>query len=164
MECCNFTMMDLSKLNWYDINHFDNIPEKVIFWIRDDQSLTQKLKIRYKDFRVEVHRQEESEPYNNEIYMLGTEQEFIIREVNLYGNNKPVVFARSVIPKNTKTSSILKIGKKPLGEILFSDPEILREPIKITLHKNNIWGRRSVFVVNNCRILVSEFFLKDLFI
>jgi len=155
-------MMDLSKLNWHDINYFDDIPKEVLFWIRDDQSLTQKLKKRYPDFRVEVHKQEESSIYNHEINQLGGEKNFIVREVSLYGDNQPVIFARSVIPKNTKTDQILKIGNKPLGEILFTDPNILREAIEITFH-NDIWGRRSVFVMNYSRILVSEFFLKGLF-
>ena len=162
MECCNFFMMDLSKLNWHDIGYFDEIPEKVLFWIRDDQSLTQKLKKRYSDFRVEVHKQEELEIYNHEINQLGNEEQFIVREVFLCGDNNPVVFARSVIPKNTKTESIMKIGNKPLGEILFTDPNIFREPIEITFH-NDIWGRRSIFVMNNSRILVSEFFLDKIY-
>jgi len=155
-------MMDLSGLNWHDIDYFDDIPKEVLFWIRDDQSLTQKLKKKYQDFRVEVHKQEELEIYNHEINLLGNEENFIVREVSLYGDNLPVVFARSVIPKNSKTDSIIKIGNKPLGEILFTDPSILREPIEITFHKN-IWGRRSVFVMNNSRILVSEFFLEKVY-
>jgi len=155
-------MMDLSGLNWHDIDYFDDIPKEVLFWIRDDQSLTQKLKKKYQDFRVEVHKQEELEIYNHEINLLGNEENFIVREVSLYGDNQPVVFARSVIPKNSKTDSIIKIGNKPLGEILFTDPSILREPIEITFH-NNIWGRRSVFVMNNSRILVSEFFLEKVY-
>ena len=155
-------MMDLSKLNWRDIDYFQDIPEKVLFWIRDDQSLTQKLKKRYPDFRVEVHKQDELEIYNHEINQLGNEENFIVREVSLYGDNQPVVFARSVIPKNTKTDLIMKIGNKPLGEILFTDPNILREPIEITF-QNNIWGRRSVFVMNKSRILVSEFFLEKIY-
>jgi len=154
--------MDLSRLNWHDIDYFDDIPKEVLFWIRDDQSLTQKLKKKYQDFRVEVHKQEELEIYNHEINLLGNEENFIVREVSLYGDNLPVVFARSVIPKNSKTDSIIKIGNKPLGEILFTDPSILREPIEITFH-NNIWGRRSVFVMNNSRILVSEFFLEKVY-
>jgi len=154
--------MDLSGLNWHDIDYFDDIPKEVLFWIRDDQSLTQKLKKKYQDFRVEVHKQEELEIYNHEINLLGNEENFIVREVSLYGDNQPVVFARSVIPKNSKTDSIIKIGNKPLGEILFTDPSILREPIEITFH-NNIWGRRSVFVMNNSRILVSEFFLEKVY-
>ena len=162
MEFCNFSMMDLSKLNWHDIDYFDDVPKEVLFWIRDDQSLTQKLKKKYQDFRVEVHKQEELEIYNHEINLLGNEENFIVREVSLYGDNQPVVFARSVIPKNTKTDSIMKIGNKPLGEILFTDPNILREPIEITFH-NDIWGRRSVFVMNNSRILVSEFFLGKIY-
>jgi len=162
MECCNFSMMDLSKLNWHDIDYFHDIPEKVLFWIRDDQSLTQKLKKRYPDFRVEVHKQEESVIYNHEINPLGNEKNFIIREVSLYGDNQPVVFARSVIPKNTKTDAIMRIGNKPLGEILFTDPNILRESIEVTF-QNNIWGRRSVFIMNDSRILVSEFFLEKIY-
>jgi len=162
MEFCNFSMMDLSKLNWHDIDYFDDVPKEVLFWIRDDQSLTQKLKKKYQDFRVEVHKQEELEIYNHEINLLGNEENFIVREVSLYGDNQPVVFARSVIPKNTQTDSIMKIGNKPLGEILFTNPNILREPIEITF-QNNIWGRRSVFVMNNCRILVSEFFLEKIY-
>ena len=154
--------MDLSKLNWHEMNYFDTIPDKVMSWIRDDQSLTQKLKKRYSDFRVEVHKQEESAIYNHEINPLGNEESFIVREVSLYGDNQPVVFARSVIPKNTKTDSIMKIGNKPLGEILFTDPNILREPIEVTFNKN-IWGRRSVFIMNDSRILVSEFFLEKIY-
>ena len=155
-------MMDLSKLNWHDINYFDDIPEKVLFWIRDDQSLTQKLKKKYHDFRVEVYRQDELEIYKHEINQLGNEEKFIVREVFLYGDNQPVVFARSVIPKNTKTDSIMKIGNKPLGEILFTNPNTLREPIEITFH-NDVWGRRSIFIMNNSRILISEFFLDSIF-
>ena len=155
-------MMDLSKLYWHDIDYFHDIPEKVLFWIRDDQSLTQKLKKRYPDFRVEVHKQEELEIYNHEINLLGNEKNFIVREVSLYGDNQPVVFARSVIPKNAKTDSIMRIGNKPLGEILFTDPNTLREPIEVTFH-NDIWGRRSVFVMNDSRILVSEFFLEKIY-
>ena len=155
-------MMDLSKLYWHDIDYFNGIPEKVLFWIRDDQSLTQKLKKRYPDFRVEVHKQEELEIYNHEINLLGNEKNFIVREVSLYGDNQPVVFARSVIPKNAKTDSIMRIGNKPLGEILFTDPNTLREPIEVTF-QNDIWGRRSVFVMNNSRILVSEFFLEKIY-
>ena len=154
--------MDLSKLNWHNIDYFDDIPEKVLFWIRDDQSLTQKLKKKYHDFRVEVYRQDELEIYKHEINQLGNEEKFIVREVFLYGDNQPVVFARSVIPKNTKTDSIMKIGNKPLGEILFTNPNTLREPIEITFH-NDVWGRRSIFIMNNSRILISEFFLDSIF-
>jgi len=155
-------MMDLTKLNWHNIDYFHDIPEKVLFWIRDDQSLTQKLKKRYQDFKVEVYKQEELEIYKHEINQLGNEVNFIVREVYLYGDNQPIVFARSVIPKNAKTNSIMRIGNKPLGEILFNDPNIVREPMEITLH-NDVWGRRSVFITKGSRILVSEFFLEKIY-
>ena len=155
-------MLDISNLDWHRLDHFKDVPNKLFFWLKDDQSLTQKLKKRYPDFRVEVHKQKESVIYGHEINKLGDEERFIVREVSLYGDNQPVVFARSIIPKNGKTDSIMKIGNKPLGEILFTDPNIIREPIEITFH-NDVWGRRSVFVMNDSRILVSEFFLKKIY-
>jgi len=158
MECCNFSMMDLSKLNWHDIDYFHDIPEKVLFWIRDDQSLTFKLKRKYTDFRVQLIRQEEEDLFDHELDELGKKDKFIVREVFLYGNNEPVVFARSIIPNNEEMRPIIEIGEQPLGEVLFTHPAITREPIEVTFF-NKIWGRRSFFSINGNRILVCEFFL-----
>jgi len=162
MEFCNI-MIDISKLNWHDIDFFDDIPNEVFFWIRDDQSLTQKLKKKFCDFKVDVKKQEESSLYDHELLRLDKANKFIVREVFLCGNKKPVVFARSAIPIVTETKPIINLGSRPLGEILFTNSNINREPIEVTFHKN-IWGRRSVFTSRGARILISEFFLKELFI
>ena len=96
--------------------------------------------------------------------MLGNNkiQTFIVREVELIGYGQPVVFARSVIPKNADTNNILTIGSKPLGEILFNDPTIARGQLEVGSF-NNIWARRSTFTIAETKLLVSEIFLEELY-
>jgi len=86
----------------------------------------------------------------------------VIREVALLGNNKIVVYARSIIPLTSDTKDILNIGSKPLGEVLFNDTHIKRDSMQIT-QSDQIWGRRSAFTIGNSKILVSEFFMEDLY-
>jgi chorismate--pyruvate lyase len=94
--------------------------------------------------------------------MLDFEGQSVIREVQLLGNHQVVVFARSVIPVTGDTQAILKIGSKPLGEILFNDPDIKRGQLQIT-HTGSTWGRRSTFTIGTTKLLVSEFFLECLY-
>jgi chorismate--pyruvate lyase len=54
------------------------------------------------------------------------------------------------------------IGGKPLGEILFNDGSIVRGEMQIT-HADNLWGRRSTFTIGQTKLLVSEFFLENLY-
>jgi len=149
-------------IDWIPKDQVKNIPSHVLYWLNDKESLTLKLKKKYKDFHVDVQNQTEGKPYPNEIDLLDSIDNYIIREVILYGNNSPVVYAISIIPKNNETYELLNIGNQPLGEILFTNPNISRGPIEITCH-NDIWGRRSVFIMNNSRILVSEFFLEKIY-
>ena len=96
--------------------------------------------------------------------MLGAlkNQVFIVREVELIGSQKPVVFARSLIPQTEDTKSILKIGSKPLGEILFNDPLIKRGHLEVG-NFNTTWARRSTFTIGTTKLLVSEIFLEILY-
>ena len=155
-------MVNISNLNWQNLYSYKNIPKKVLFWIEDSKSLTQKLKNKYSDFYLEITLQGDSEIYSHEISKLEKNRQYIVREVILYGNKIPVVFARSIIPKTIHNSLKLEVGDKPLGEILFNDSKIKRSPIEVTFYEE-IWGRRSVFIMNNERILVSEFFFEELY-
>ena len=86
----------------------------------------------------------------------------MVREVELLGKGKVVVFARSLIPLSDDTKEILKIGSKPLGEVLFNNPNIKRGAMQIT-QIGNIWGRRSTFTIGKTPLLVSEFFMEELY-
>jgi len=153
---------DCSNIIWHDIKEFKCLDRKVEYWINDSESLTRKIKNNFKNFNLKVLKFEKSEIYNHEKDKLSLEVEHIVREVIIYGDSKPIVFARSVIPDSQVFSNLVRIGEKPLGEVLFNDQEITRTLIEVTFH-NNIWGRRSIFTKNNNPLLVSEFFLDEIY-
>jgi chorismate--pyruvate lyase len=76
--------------------------------------------------------------------------------------------ARTVIPHSTLTGAerqLLALNNKPLGEFLFSHKNMSRNSIQIKrgrVDQNLIWGRRSIFKLNNKPLLVSEYFLPSL--
>jgi len=157
-------MFNPNKFQWRLFSANENIPEHVLAWLLDNKSLTSKLRNKYSDFCVNIISQEENKPYECELNLLNSNkiQTFIVREVELIGFGQPVVFARSVIPKNTDTDNILAIGSKPLGEILFNDPKIVRGHLEVGSF-NNTWARRSTFTIADTKLLVSEIFLEELY-
>ena len=117
-------MIDTQDLTWQSLDQVRNVPDAVVHWLDDDQSLTAKLKRKFDNFSVNVLLQTQLEPHQNEVAVLGFTGDAIIREVELLGNNQVMVFARSVIPVTNDTKSLLSIGSKPLGEILFNDARL----------------------------------------
>ena len=157
-------MFNPEKFKWRVFDPKEQIPEYVSKWLLDSQSLTYKLKDKYSDFKVNVLSQEQNKPYECELKLLGaaTNLTIIVREVELLGSQKPVVNARSLIPLTDDTIDILKIGSRPLGEILFNDPEIKRGHLEVGSY-NNSWARRSTFIIGKTNLLVTEIFLESLY-
>ncbi|SMN15253.1 Chorismate--pyruvate lyase [uncultured Candidatus Thioglobus sp.] len=154
-------MINTINLVWQDLNQASNVPTNVMTWLNDDQSLTAKLKQKFSDFSVNVLFQQQASPHTHEVEIMGSNKQCVIREVELLGDSQVVVFARSVIPLTNDTKEILSIGPKPLGEVLFNT-SIKRGPLQIT-HTDAIWGRRSIFTIGNTKLLVSEFFMENLY-
>jgi 4-hydroxybenzoate synthetase (chorismate lyase) len=155
-------MINTQDLIWQSLERAHDVPNAVMYWLDDDQSLTAKLKRKFDDFAVNVLLQTQLEPHENETTLLSFKGDSIIREVELLGNDQVMVFARSVIPITNDTKNLLMIGSKPLGEVLFNDPTITRGPLQIT-HAGSTWGRRSTFTIGATKLLVSEFFLECLY-
>ncbi|HIG89108.1 chorismate lyase [Candidatus Thioglobus sp.] len=155
-------MINTQDLVWQDLNQANNVPDNVMIWLDDKDSLTAKLKQKFDDFAVNVLHQTQENPHTNEIDVLGFQGQSVIREVELLGNEQVVVFARSIIPITSDTKNLLKIGSRPLGEVLFNDSTIQRGKLQIT-HTGSTWGRRSVFRIGHTKLLVSEFFLENLY-
>ena len=157
-------MFNPDKFKWRVFDPKENIPEHVSRWLLDNQSLTHKLKEKYDDFRVNVLSQEQNSPYECELKLLDstTNLTIIVREVELLGSERSVVNARSLIPLTDDTKDILKIGSRPLGEILFNDPEIKRGHLEVGSF-NNSWARRSTFTISKTNLLVTEIFLESLY-
>ena len=91
--------------------------------------------------------------------------EIKIREVLLLSNNKPKVFARSLIPNRTiekGLSELGELGSKPLGDILF-EKEIFKKIetvfAQFSESGNLYWGRKSKYLVKVYPLSVMEIFL-----
>lgn len=154
--------------------------------MNDEGSLTQRLKnLCHEHFSVVVLAEEWSKPEQSEVLLLGIprSQQVLLRHVHLKCSDNTYVYARSVIPLSTlqgKHRRLLYLGNKPLGEYLFSSPTLKRSRVewsKLTPdsslyrmamanqqeeHKP-VWGRRSLFHIDEKPLLVSEFFLPKLF-
>ncbi len=152
-------MFNTKNLIWTNLNQIKNIPDHILTWLDDYQSLTAKLKQKFNRFSINILSQKESIPHADEIELLNWHNQFVVREVELLGNDQVIVFARSIIPITNNTQSLLKIGSHPLGEMLFNDINIKRSQLQIT-HTHGTWGRRSIFTIDSTQVLVSEFFIK----
>lgn len=150
-------------------------------WIEDQGSLTAKLiSLSGGQFQVQVLRQVVEKPELSEQRCLNmrAHEVALVREVILYGHNQAWVFARSVLPLKSLTGRLRHLRKqdsRPLGAFLFSQPHLQRSAIaasRISRHhgylpasvecERPLWGRRSVFYLNNKPLLVSEVFLDAL--
>lgn len=170
-----------SRLNWCPGKRCltSRIPEVYRYWLFDESSLTAKIiEACNGKFRVKVLSEERTTPTPDEIQILGLRyrSHAIIRQVLLYCDEQPWVYARSVIPMTTLIGPLRRLsrlGSKPLGAVLFSNKRIVRGDMEVTIlssqHPNYKWtqqeghkfifGRRSVFSLYKKSVLVSEFFL-----
>lgn len=160
-------------------------------WLLDEGSLTARLKTHCHDFRVQVVGEQQalcSEEEACELIKFG--DSVIVREVILYCDNVPQVFARSLLPLSSLTGnekSLAELGEQPLGQVLFNNPSLKRQRLEISSfsHDSNVgkligvlensetttcasigeslWGRRSIFMLESKPLMVAEVFLPGAF-
>lgn len=150
-------------------------------WLVDKGSLTRRLQNASSNFAVRPVFSCRHKPLPDESEMLGLQsrQRALIREVYLLCNHEPVVFAHSVLPYKSLRgvwARLGKLGNKPLGAMLFSNPRVSRTPLEfkklscqhplyrraaanLEIDSGELWARRSVFFLKNSSILVTEIFL-----
>ena len=155
-------------------------------WLIEEGSLTKRLQMRYRDFAVRPTRLAYTKAILDEAQLLQmpSRKAALIREVELLGGGKPVVFAHSVLPRASLRGAWLglgRIGNKPLGGALFADPKVERTPLSYKkLYRQHVlyqhavrdlaekpaclWARRSVFRLNCAAILVTEIFLPEVLV
>jgi chorismate--pyruvate lyase len=166
--------------------HSEPLPsDKFLFWLLDSESLTARLRARCRGkLTVEVLSEAWQRPLRSERVALGMrDHEFgMVRQVRLLCSGTPWVYARTVIPGKTlrgRNRRLTRLGSKPLGEMLFTDKTMRRSEVEIgrlapehVLYgaalatdapaSESVWGRRSVFFINNKPLLVNEIFLPAL--
>lgn len=151
-------------------------------WLLDPGSLTARLKRHCHDFHVAVLGQEITRCSADESTGdIESGQEVLVREVLLYCDDQPQVFARSLLPLSSLTGSeqqLANLGNQSLGQVLFNHPNLKRKRIELACFnpqstvtnlsrylglntQDNLWGRRSTFVLDGKPLLVAEVFLPN---
>lgn len=150
-------------------------------WLIGKGSLTARLQQRYLNFAVKPVAMKYAKPMQDEAVLLhlASYKNALIREVLLMGNNQPVVFAHSVLPRASLRGAwrgLGRLGNKPLGATLFANLKVKRTPLSYkklspnhALYKqamlyleqtpSYLWARRSIFSLNCANIMVTEVFL-----
>lgn len=174
--------------NWNPLTpaNQDNIPAELHSWLIDTGSLTAKFRKLCHSFSVRLIKQTNrcALPHEANLLELAVGDEIIDRQVQLYCDGTPVVYARSLIPAKAvsdRFKDLAAMGENPLGEKIFSDPQLRRSPIEWTqltadhslfqtaikniptkVIPQAIYGRRSLFYGAAKPILISEFFLPEI--
>lgn len=166
---------------WYKPSSIDIAPI-VSDWLLDPGSLTARLKSNCHTFQVKVLGQKiESCSEQDACEIIKQGSEVLVREVILYCDDSPQVFARSLLPISSLTGeeqALANLGNQPLGQFIFSRPNLTRTAIEVgqfddkstvmelarTLESKQVkrlWGRRSLFHLDGKPLVVAEVFLPD---
>jgi chorismate lyase len=155
---------------------FRVVPDSVVprvwqSWILERGSLTKRLiKASHGNFRVRIVKQQWQVPDLSERLVLGlkSRERALIREVELLCAEQVWVRARSIIPNATLTGEerqLANLGTRPLGAFLFSSRTMRRGQLELSAYQDRdlgqIYGRRSVFYLQNKPLLVSEYFMPN---
>lgn len=157
------------------------MPRALAPWLTDQGSLTARLiEHSQQQFEVVVIAQGWGRARTSEARLLrcAPRQQMLVREVVLMGRGQPWVFARSLIPVsslNGRLKALKQLDNRPLGALLFQHPNMHRDPIEVATigaehdyvksaavslaSSDNLWGRRSVFYLDENPLMVSEVFL-----
>ncbi len=157
------------------------LPANLKDWLCEQRSLTRRLRLHCaRPFALEVLSQRWEQPLQDECQLLGIRpgRLALVRQVRLLCGNRPLIFARSIIPSHTLRGTsrrLSRLGSRPLADILFTDSSVQREEMEFTvlrpghvLHELTtkaleinapaLWGRRSLFYLKRKPLLVSEMF------
>ena len=150
-------------------------------WLHDHGSLTQRIQLRCTHFAVRGVRSGLARIALDESALLGIAPHQLAwsREVFLYADDQPVVFAHSTCAHQHLRgawAAVRSLGSKPLGAMLFAHPLVERKPLHYkALHNTHplyqravvelgdpprrLWARRSLFYLHDAPLLVTEVFL-----
>jgi len=155
-----------------------------VHWLRDHGSLTLRIQQRCAAFSVHNVHNCLATAAHDETVLLGLplRQKIYTREVFLYADGMPVIFAHSVVaPQHLRGAwyALRRLGNHPLGALLFAHPLVERAPLHYKALKphhalyhraaavldtvpGHLWARRSLFSLHGAPLLVTEVFLPDI--
>jgi chorismate--pyruvate lyase len=170
---------------WFSHANGVNPPRAMRHWLTDRTSLTVKLISGSRQFRVQRIRQSRGMSLAGEHAAIGLPRRARIREreVLLHCDERPVVYARTIVPLRANASDwpfFNTLGERSLGTTLFGDPAVRRGALQFArMHHSHplvrracevtgmghnstsghLYARRCLFQRKNGLMLVTEVFL-----
>lgn len=153
-------------------------------WLHDHGSLTRRIQQRCAHFTVRNVHSGLARIALDEAVLLGIAPQHLAysREVFLYADDQPVVFAHSACDRQHLRgawAAVRGLGNKPLGALLFAHPLVERKPLHykslrsthplyqraaavLSNPPDRLWARRSLFYLHGAPLLVTEVFLPEI--
>lgn len=157
----------ISVPNWQDRDWFSprdySLNKSVADWLLEEESMTSRCE----RYCHEVTVQPQFEGYLSaeclvtEALELPADRRYWIREILLFGDNIPWLWARTVVPECTLSGpelSLKTLGNTPLGRYLFTQTSLERDYIQVS-SLDGLWGRRSRLRLSGKPLLLTEIFL-----
>ena len=159
--------MKFNKLtSWMpEIKSLEVQNKEIISWLNESGSITSRIKS-FSNFRLKLLRDGPGKVDASEDDLIITNyKENNIREVVLYSDEEPFIYAKSILPLETIRLGLGALGslkENPLGDILFSNPQIKKKYMlfaKFELNKRIFYGRKGIYTVKGYPFSVCEIFL-----
>lgn len=154
---------------WFTPTHFDFATAHQQAWLCDRGSLTEKLRQRFQQIEVNIDQQGMATPlpWETQALNITPNQTTWVRAVHLTDAHQPLIYARSIIPDfqpHNPWFALQNLGTQPLGERLFSLPELTRSAFEfsyLTLADSPTPypARRCIFYHQTYPLLLTEVFL-----
>ena len=134
--------MKFNKLSsWIsEIESFLVRNEEILSWLYETGSITSRIKS-FSNFRLKLLRDGPGEvDIIEDDLIVENYEENNTREVILYSDEKPLIYAKSIIPIATIRFGLGVLGnlkENPLGDILFSNPEIKKKYMLFAKFQSN---------------------------
>ena len=139
--------------------------KEILSWLNESGSITSRIKS-FSNFRLKLLRDGPGEvDITEDDLIVANYEENNTREVILYSDEKPLIYAKSIIPLETIKLGLGVLGslkENPLGDILFSNPEIKKKYMlfaKFESNKKIFYGRKGIYTVKGYPFSVCEIFL-----
>ena len=138
---------------------------EILSWLNEPGSITSRIKS-FSNFRLKLLRDGPGKvDANEDDLIVSNYEENNIREVVLYSDEEPLIYAKSIIPLETIRFGLDVLGnlkENPLGDILFSNSEIKKIYMLFAKFQSNeqiFYGRKGIYTVKGYPFSICEIFL-----
>lgn len=170
----------MTNLTWQQIQDItEQVPHALLPWLTCQTSLTEKLQqLTGQAVSVEVLCEDQCLLQQDaKLLQQPAKAEGVCREIYLHSAGLRWIGARTLIPKSLwHQQALAGLGNRPIGTLLFEQPVNSQRQIEccyleakhhhfdlLNKHELGLWGRRSVFFIEQSPILIYEFFSERLY-